>query len=385
MAEALEKIQAILKEAKTLALFSEKNSDDYKLLAKEALRHCLENKKINVIALPDNQEFRKKWGNILPNQGENIFFSQQTSIRIPKSQYKIKELTYEDDDDFLSLIITSENSKLDKSAVSFEPVPAKADAAFCFFEPSEEEALQEFENQLSLPPKEKIVFLTTGTSRTFSEKISQIIKRAAPEFFSSPQVSTLLFASLITETNNFVRPISQEALRFGSDLLSFGADKEKIKNILDQIKTVSFSQLLGRALARTRPDEKLNVSWTFLSQKDLEKTENKNPSASFFYDLIQKLREIIPLRQVSLIFWPASPASPSQGGPAGGQNSQAGLDGKNIFAMAVSSEEKNLISLAEKIGVKAQSKYLMAGPFNNFSEAELHFRKILGETDILRI
>ncbi len=367
MTEALEKIQAILKEAQTLALFSRKYSDDYKLLAKAALKHALENKKIKVLSLPDNPEFRKRWSAVLPSDVEEQPFLKQTSIRIPKSQYKIKELTYEDNDDFLSLIITSENNELQKSEIVFEPIPPKAEAAFCFFEPSETDALQEFENQLVLPSQEKIIFLTAGNDITFSEKISQIIKVNAADLFSAPQISTLLFASLITETDNFIRPISQEVLRFGSELLSLGADKEKIKAILNQNKTISLARLLGRALARTHIDEALNASWTFLSQKDLEKTENLNPSPSFLYDIVKQLRELIPFRAVSLLFWQSEPASTS-----------ASLGGKSIFAMAVASEEKNLMPLADRLdNAKLQSKYLSAGPFNNFSEAELLFRKAL--------
>ena len=371
MTEALEKIQAILKEVQTLALFSKKYSDDHKLLAQAALKHALENKKIKVLSLPDNQEFKKRWGAILPDKSEEQSFLKKTSIRIPKSQYKIKELTYEDSDDFLSLIVTSENNELQKNEIAFESVPEKAEAAFCFFEPSETDLLREFENQLIIPPQEKIIFLTTGADITFSEKISRIIKTIASDLFSSPQVSTLLFASLITETDNFIRPISQEVLRFGSELLSLGADKEKIKIILNQNKTISLARLLGRALARTHIDEESNASWTFLSQKDLEKTESLNPSPFFLYDIIKHLRELIPFRDISLLFWPAS--------PAGGQS------GKNIFAMAAADEEKNLLPLINRLdNAKLQSKYLSAGPFNSFSETELLFRKILKGTDILK-
>jgi hypothetical protein len=364
MIEALEKIQAILKETKTLALFSKKYSDDYKLLAKAALKHALENKKIKVLSLPDNPEFKKRWGAVLPSEIEERPFLKQTSIRIPKNQYKVRELTYEDNDDFLSLIITSENSGLQKNEIAFEPIPPKAEAAFCFFEPSETDTLQEFENQLVLPPQEKIIFLTAGTDITFSEKISRIIKTIAPDSFSSPQISTLLFASLITETDNFLRPVSQEVLRFGSELLSLAADKEKIRAILNQNKTISLARLLGRALARTHVDEALDVSWTFLSQKDLEKTENLNPSASFLYEIVRQLRELVPFRALSLLFW---------------QND------RNIFALAATNEEKNLLPLASRLdNAKLQSRYLSAGPFNNFSEAELLFRKILKGADILK-
>lgn len=369
MTEALEKIQSLFQESKTFALFSKKSSEDYKLLAKEALRQTLSEKKLGALSLPDHLEFRKKWSRLLPSVEADVF-SQQTSIRIPKNQYKIKELSCEEDNDFLSLIITSENGELNKNTIIFEPIPPKVDAAFCFFEPHD--ALNEFEKQLILPPKEKIVFLTSN-EKTFAEKIFQIIKAVSPDTYSLPTISTLLFASLISETNNFIRPVSQEALRLGSEFLSQGADKETIKTILNEEKTISFARLLGRALARTHADELSDASWTFLSKKDLEKTESLNSPPSFFYNIVRNLRDLIPFRTLSLLFWPAS------------LSGQGGHNDNNILAMAAADEEEKLIPLARYLGIELQSKFFTVGPFNSFSEAELRFRKALEEISSLKI
>jgi hypothetical protein len=362
MTEALEKIQSLFQKTKTFALFSKKNSEDYKLLAKEALRQILLEKKIDTFSLPDHPEFRKKWSRLLKNDDTEIF-SRQTFIRIPKNQCKIKELSCEENNDFLSLVVTSEKGELNKDTIIFEPIPPKADAAFCFFEPHDAGILSEFEKKIILPPKEKIVFLASN-EKTFSEKIFQIIKTVFLDDLPSPAISTLLFASLITETHNFVRPISQEMLRFGSELLSLGADKETIKIILNEEKNISFTQLLGRALARTRTDEILDASWTFLSKKDLEKTENLNSSPSFFYNILKNLRDLIPFRALSLLFWQKD---------------------NGILAMAAADEEENLIPLARIMGIGLQSKFFTAGPFNSFSEAELRFRKALEELNSLKM
>lgn len=369
MVEALEKIKSLFQEAKTFALLSKKTSEDYKFLAKEALRQALSAKKNETFSFPHHPELRKKWSRIISNEETDIF-SRQTSIRIPKNQCKIKELGCEEDNDFLSLIVTSEKSELDKETVIFEPIPFKPDAAFCFFEPQDIGLSPEFEKKLILPPKEKIIFITPG-EKTFAEKIFQIIRTVFPDT-PPTAVSTLLFASLITETNNFVRPVSQEVLRFGSELLSLGADKETVKTILSEEKTFSFARLLGRALARTYSDEASDASWTFLSKKDLEKTENLNSSPFFFYNVVKNLRDIIPFCTLSLLFWPASP-------------SQGGQNDNNVLAMAAADEEEKLVPLARSMGISLQSKFFTAGPFNNFSEAELRFKKALKEMNSLKI
>ena len=380
MKEALEKIQLIFKESKNFALFSKKNCEDYKLLAKEALKVALLKKNLSALSLHGNSGFEKKWNPMLSAKNFPVF-PQQTSIRIPKNQYKIKELSYEENEDFLSLVVTAESGNLNKETILFEPVLPKVDAAFCFFDSPGDAILKEFENYVIMPPKEKIVFLTSG-GKTYAERISQIIKTIFPDLFSLPQIATLLFSSLITETNNFVRPVSQEVLRFGSELLSLDADKELVKTILNEEKTISSANLLGRALARTHADDKLDASWTFLSREDLKKTNNLNSPPSFFYNIIRNLRDLIPFRTLSLLFWQNEPASPNQGGliPTG-----ANLIGQNIIAMAAADEEKDLIPLAQQLGARLQSRYFTAGPFNNFSEAELRFRKALEEMVSLKI
>lgn len=377
MTEVLEKIKSLFQEAKTFVLLSKKTSEDYKFLAKEALRQALSAEKIETFSFPDHPELRKKWSRIISSEEIDIS-SRQTSIRIPKNQGKIKEVSCEEDDDFLSLIVTSEKNELNKDAVIFEPVPFRPDAAFCFFEPEDAELFSEFEKKLILPPKEKIIFITPN-EKTFAEKIFQIIKAVLPDTPLTP-VSTLLFASLITETNNFIRPVSQEVLRFGSELLSLGADKETVKTILSEEKTLSFARLLGRALARTYSDEASAASWTFLSKKDLEKTENLNSSPFFFYNIVKNLRDIIPFRAISLLFWPASPSASS-----GLDGSQGGQNDNKVLAMAAADEEEKLVPLARSMGISPQSKFFTAGPFNNFSEAELRFKKALEEMNSLKI
>ena len=361
MAEALEKIITIFQESKTFALLSRKNSEDHKLLSKEALKNALLDKNLKVLSLPERPDFQKKWNSIIPKRDLPLF--RQTSIRIPKNQYKIKELSYEENDDFLSLVITSENEELNKNAVIFENVLPKIDAVFCFFDPHETASLEELGNKIIFPPKEKIIFLTSN-GITFAEKISKIIKAVAPESYQLTATATLLFASLITETNNFIRPISQEVLHFGGELLSLGAAKETIKTVLSEEKTLSFARLLGRALARTHSDEKLRVSWTFVSKDDIKKTENSNLSHSFFYGIIRNLRELIPFQPLSLFFW---------------------QDEDRVFAMAAADDEQELVPLGTALGVGLQSKYFIAGPYNNFSEAELRFRKALQEANSLKI
>ncbi|MGB9598836.1 MAG: hypothetical protein ACPLZH_03280, partial [Minisyncoccales bacterium] len=368
MAEVLEKIQVILKESKTFALLSKKEAEDFQLLAKEALKVALSTKNLEIISLPQESNFKEKWQELLA-KGPLLSPPSKTAVRIPKNLYKIKELKYEDEKDYLSLIITTENEPLDKNAVIFQPLRPKTEAAFCFFEPKESDILDAFSSEIELPPKEKIIFLSKS-EKTLAEKIFQIIKITIPHALSLVNVSTLLFASLIKETDNFSRPIEQEVLRFGSELLSSGADKEVVKKILNKEKA-ALVQVLGRALARTTIDEESKTSWTFLSYKDLEKTGNLNQPPSFYNNLVRELRKNLPFQPISLIFW---------------QDYSLLEAGKqNVFALVAAEEEENLLPLANNLRVALRSKYFIAGPFKNFSEAELCFKKALKEASALQV
>jgi hypothetical protein len=355
MPEVLERICNLLKNAKIVGLFSKKSADDYNLLAKEALRETLAEKKITTLSFPEETNFQKEWDLIIDKSFDNQILPQQTSIRIPKN-YKIKELGCEEDDNFLSLVITSENGGLDKNALIFEPVLPKLDAAFCFFGPEETDYLKEFEEKAALPEKEKIIFITS--SEIFSQKIFQIIQAFNREALTLSSIPTLLLASLIRETDFFANA-DEKIIAFSNELISYGAEMKTINEIIEGKKSASSAQLLGRALTRTYDDKDLDTIWTFLSEKDFIKTGGLSPSPQFLYnDVIKKICNFIPKRTFSLLFW---------------------QDNKKIFALAAGGDEKKLLPLAECLGAGLKSKFFTVGPFDNFSEAELKLRKALKE------
>ncbi len=68
MPEALEKIQAVFKESKIFALLSKKVSEDFKLLAKEALKHVLLEKKTRRYLIAGTSGFPKEMEDIDPRK-----------------------------------------------------------------------------------------------------------------------------------------------------------------------------------------------------------------------------------------------------------------------------------------------------------------------------
>lgn len=358
MAEQIDKIKELIEQSKSFALILDKNPEEYELLSREALKSALCLKGVFVYLLPKNDEnFIEKWSAAI-SKFENTPPSYFVSLNIPKKKFKIKEIFYESNDEFFTLNIGTEGGGLTPENIIFKPKATAIDAVFCFGSP-EIKWSEITKDEMSLPGKEKIVFIT-NKDKTIAEKIKDIISIIDEKLLSESNISTLLFAALILETDNFTRNISEKNISLAGVFLKSGAAKKVINEILEKEKTDSFAQLLGRAMARTRIHEKLLSSWTFLSKEDLEKTGYKNDNPRLFYKILLKMCSSLPTQQLSLIFWQEE-------------------DGVHLLASTFQESKENLISLSEKLNGDFNGKFLIAGPFKNFSEAEIQTREALKE------
>lgn len=251
-----EEIKEIINNAESVALALDENSGEKEFLVREALRIFFQNKNKPVYLFPENpEEIKNKWSAILGNDNnnrKNVSLSGEISIRVPKERFNIKEINYEEDEEFLILKITADDNENQNRDISVEIKPMVFDILICLGSLN-----IEFDNF-----KEKII-LEAG-EKTLSEKIFEI---------TGDEISpNLLFASLLLETNGFKKNITEGSLNLGQKLLALGADKKIIDEILNSELSLSIAQILGRALARTRFSEYPQSNWSFISKNDFEKT-----------------------------------------------------------------------------------------------------------------
>ena len=154
----------------------------------------------------------------------------------------------------------------------------------------------------------------------------------------------MLFASLILETDNFKNRVTEGSLNLAHHLLSLGADKKFIDEVIKKDFSLSFAQILGRTLARTRLNKSLQSNWAFISKNDFEKAGIKNADTSLIRRIIKEIREIIPRQPTLIVLWEDRE--------------------NNVWALSTA-EEKN-----EKEDI---------GPYKSFSEAELKIQQTLKE------
>src|SRR3989344_108966 len=130
--EQEEKIRNICASAGSFAVVSSNEAPEEAYLAKEALAETIRNAGLPVYSYPERQnDFAEKWLAILPPANSNpLAFS--TSILIPKNKIETKEISYTEDDRYVSINISASKEEISKDNVIFKTLPAKVDITVIF-------------------------------------------------------------------------------------------------------------------------------------------------------------------------------------------------------------------------------------------------------------
>ena len=365
--EQEEKIRNVCANAGSFAVVSNNEAAEEVYLAKEALAAAIRNVGLPVHSLPERRnDFAEKWLAILPSANNNpLVFS--TSILIPKNKIETKEISYTEDDRYVSINISTGKEEISKDNVVFKTLPAKVDAVFCF--PPFGQEIQdgklpgEIAKKITAAEPDNTINLSSGAGgETLAEKVFSIINiiESSGDFsVKKSPVADLVLAALMAETDHFQKNIGAETLALASSLLKLGADKEKITGLMSD-KSPSFARLLGRALARSYPNESLKSMWTFIAEQDLEKTGNE-PSPPLFGKIMKKIKNLLGPRPFFVLIWQSK---------------------QEVWAMiSVSPEISGEVAekVAAALSAKKENGDLISGPYKNFSEAELKIQTVLKE------
>ena len=95
---------------------------------------------------------------------------------------------------------------------------------------------------------------------------------------------------------------------------------------------------MGRALARTYADEKINAAWTFFTEQDFQKT-NTRPSLELFLSLIKSFRLIIAEKDRHFLLW---------------------KEKEGVKGLLYCRTENEFSFLAKKLGLKLQNNFIQA-------------------------
>lgn len=357
-----EKIQEIIEKNKSVALTLKENPDEPEILSREGLRLFFQNKGLSVYLWPEIPEnLKSKWSPILTNHSNPPFFNE-VFLRFPKSSFDIKEVNYEENSDFLTLKLLAGESEIEKEKIIFESRPTTIDS-LVFLSSSEIEELPDFGEKISFPDEEKII-LITPEEKTLAEKTFEIIELGGAEtIIRENNLSNLLLATLLLETNNFKKKVNENSLNLAHHLFSLGADKKFIDEILNKEFSLSFAQILGRTLARTRLNEPLQSNWAFISSQDFTKAGIKNQDVLMVRRLVNKINELVPSQPIFITLWEDNE--------------------RKVWSLMTHETESSSSGIFEKLsnhlGPGRKEDFIVTGPYKSFSEAEIKIKQILKE------
>lgn len=329
-----EKIQKIINnKAGSIALILGENPQEQDILTREALRIFFQNKRWIIYLFPENPEdIKNKWSLILDNNHKNSSLSSEISVRLPKNIFNVKEIGYKEDDEFLTLKILTDGNNAQKNGILIDVKPVTFDVLICIG--SSDIKFDNFKDKISL----------TADDKTLSEKIFEIIQTNEIGTTEKNNIPDLLFASLILETNNFKKMVTESSLDLAHRLLSLGANKKLIDEVIKKEFSLSFAQILGRTLARTRLNKSLQSNWAFISKKDFEKASIKNADTLLIRRITREIMEIIPRQPIFVTLWEDKE--------------------NNVWALLTTEKE---------------NEKEVVGPYKSFSEAELKIQQTLKE------
>ena len=242
-------------------------------------------------------------------------------ISLDLTRSPIKELRYERAENRLNIILSPTGSRIRRDDVEFRYGPLRYDLVITLGIPALDDAqasvraspellhekpilnidanpANENYGELNLIPKTN----EGAISPTIPELIYDLLKSidALPE---GAEPATALFASLAAATHQF-HPIHTNAATFhmAADLTERGANPNVVRTSLGLLPGhgAEVRQLMGRAMARSRFDERTGILWLTLTRDDFLKT---NAGERDIPMLLERIHAIAPYAVRSVLLW----------------------------------------------------------------------------------
>ena len=138
------------------------------------------------------------------------------------------------------------------------------------------------------------------TKPSMAEVIFSLFEEREEKYLDS-EVSHCLLAGIIYKTHNFKTPVTPHTLSAAYNLITWGADKEKIINQFYRSQSLNTFKLWGKALNNlSQGEENSALAWTTLLSQDFRETETRE------YDLINLINELtinIPKIEIFTVFY----------------------------------------------------------------------------------
>jgi len=345
MTESMQKFKDTVHATKTIAVSVGNTTDITKILSGAMLEHAfLKLGKNTSLAIKNLNEKTQNFLEILLDKkmGHGKTIPENMIIKIDTQKVPISELKYEKEGTILKIILQG-NASLNASDFLFEKERVPVDLLM-LVDPHEKEV----EALLQETPHKDVVKLTSK-ERCLAEKLSDILLALFDEV--PKELASPLWMLLEREEKEDTFVNAKEILSLKSKVLELGIDREKITKAREVFLNQKFWKLLGRALARSEFEVDPGIVWTFIPQRDFQKTSQ---DAGVAIGIFEEMRHLRPEGNFFAMLWESAPKS-----------IEAIIGGRNI---------EKLHAVAGALGSTLSSSYFFLNGFSNFSEAEIKIR-----------
>lgn len=273
-----------------------------------------QHKQVDIIAdnfvLPKNLKFIKEAESIKPQ----ISHLQKFILKVDVSKVKIDTISYDVKDNWLSIYLTPKQGIITKNELRTAQSGLKYDLIITINAQDLESLGAIFLNNTDLFYKVPIVNFDNHpgnehygqmnfvelTATSLSETVYKILTQIAPSQINS-DIATALLAGMISQTQSFkTANVTPNTLNLASQLMSLGADREKIVKHLYRTKSISSLKIWGEALTHMEGDHSIGLVWTTITREAFSRT---GATEADLKELIEELTNNSPEAKSVLLFY----------------------------------------------------------------------------------
>jgi phosphoesterase RecJ-like protein len=221
---------------------------------------------------------------------KNIKSPKNFLISLDTSEVKVAQFSYDFDNDGnkLNIYVTPESGSFNSKHIAAKTTGFRHDLIIVLDSPDLETLGPLYDKNTELFYETPIINIDHQASNEQYGEINIVDTKATTTaevlyFFLEnlgknlidANVATCLLAGITVSTKSFqTTNTTPKAFTVAAQLISLGADQQKIIRYLFKNKSIGSLRLWGRALARVKYDSTAKIVWTFITQSDFEKTES---------------------------------------------------------------------------------------------------------------
>lgn len=284
----IDQIKKVLEDSKYILLVFPTQSNGDALAAAAALKLFFErsHKQADVVVdnftLPKNLKF-------LPGSGavkKELSNLQKFIIKVDISKAPIETLSYDVKDNWLSIYLTPKQGVISKNELRTAQTTFKYDLIITLNTPDLESLGTIFYNNTDLFYRVPILNIDYQASNErygqinlidlASTSVSEVAYKILKQIPTTPidgELSTALLTGMIVATKSFKNPnITPHTLHLASQLITSGAEREKIVHQLYRTRSIATLKLWGQALTHLEHQARLGLISTTVTREDFSRT-----------------------------------------------------------------------------------------------------------------